>query len=58
MPDFIFVCLLFMGMGLGFLIWALYMEGKFHKTKKKKKMILITGNRMGIKKENKKVKES
>ena len=29
--------LLFMGMGLGFLIWALYMEGKFHRTKKKKK---------------------
>ena len=28
---------LVMGMGLGFLIWALYMEGKFHKTKKKKK---------------------
>lgn len=37
MPDFIFVGLLFMGMGLGFLIWALYMEGKFHIGKRKKR---------------------
>ncbi|MBB4620828.1 hypothetical protein GGQ57_000702 [Parabacteroides faecis] len=37
MPDFIFVGLLFMGMALGFLIWALYMEGKFSRTKKKRK---------------------
>lgn len=36
MPDFIFVSLLFMGMGLGFLIWAFYMEGKFKRKKKEK----------------------